>query len=605
MFALPMETAAHPDTLTTREEGDPLQTVLASPPIRPGDPSPDGYGKWYLRGSADTETKHVYRQSQDLINRDRYWILYNNQPPLDPADIINWVRVYKNPKTSPATVTGNVATGVSALAPSLHWEENVPGWRADQAIWVDFNTMSGDGSLSPDPDKDDSETGLVTADKNTTVKPGDRVAIAVNITTWGGGIWSDMAIGPRVDITYQFQSEEWTLEADGVTEKIHPVTGRRYRTWQNLDLTQHEGVWRLNPNLPLSGYSGRLQTHTLVYQFVVGEEHAILNKGPWLKRDFVYAADTGSDPKSWFNPGTGRTEGVHLLPGGPQPGNRRDPIDWLYGRPDGTLPSATAVKLWNTLVVTDTERLSWGSTATNNQSPGWSYHRWANNSDYTRSHRHIPMYEPEQKELIYYPKVVVGNTDVTTVSSSTAITDVPSGTQTGAFQVTLEFSEVQEINDFMVSRVTFDEVKSTTTGGPYPAVLTAPPWRSDIPVSGASVSIFVAHDVSEAGVDDFKEELTTALAAADPPWTVTALTYAGGIKLASLEGHGPATRYTLTLSPPLNVKGDVALQIPAGVVSDAAGNPNVASETVMISVDTKTALPLAVVDAPEVVSRHG
>ena len=53
------------------------------------------------------------------------------------------------------------------------------------------------------------------------------------------------------------------------------------------------------------------------------------------------------------------------------------------------------------------------------------------------------------------------------------------------------------------------------------------------------------------------------------------------------------------------MKGDVALQIPAGVVSDAAGTPNVASETVMISVDTKTALPLAVVDAPEVVLGTG
>ena len=602
-----METAAHPDTLTTREEGDPLKTVLATNPrINPGDPSPDGYGKWYLRGAADNERKHVYRQSQDLVNRDRYWILYNNQPPLDPADIINWVRVYKNPKTSPATVTGNVATGVSALSPSLHWEENVPGWSADQAIWVDFNTMSGDGSLSPDPDKDDSETGLVTADKNTTVKPGDRVAIAVNFTTWGGSIWSDMAIGPRVDITYQFQSEEWTYKADGVTEKKHPVTNSRYRTWQNIDLTHREGVWRLNPNLPLSNYSGRLQTHTLVYQFEVKPEHAILNKGPWLKRDFVYAADTGSDPTSEFRVGTGRTEGVHLLPGGPQPGNRRTPVDWLYGRPDGTLPSATAVKVWNTLASTAQERLRWGTTGTGlGQTPGWTYHRWGNNSDYTRHHRHIPMYDPEEKEVIFYPKVVVGNTDVTTVSTATEITDVPSGTQTGAFQVTLGFSEVQEIADFTVNRVTFEEVKSTTTGGPYPAVLTAPPWRSDIPVSGASVSIFVAHDVSEAGVNDFKEELTTALAAADPPWTVTALTYAGGIKLASLEGHGPATRYTLTLSPPLDVKGDVALQIPAGVVSDAAGNPNVASETVMISVDTKTALPLAVVEPPEVVLGTG
>ncbi|RKU37634.1 hypothetical protein C6495_01430, partial [Candidatus Poribacteria bacterium] len=182
---------------------------------------------------------------------------------------------------------------------------------------------------------------------------------------------------------------------------------------------------------------------------------------------------------------------------------------------------------------------------------------------------------------------------------------VPSGTQTGAFQVTLEFSEVQEINDFMVSRVTFDGVKSTTTGGPESVALTAPPLRHDISVPGDSVSIFVAHNVSPDGVATSQQSLTAALAAAEQPWTVTEMTYAGGIKIASLEGHGTATRYTVTLSPPLDVKGDVALQIPADAVLDVLGNGHAASETVMISVDTKTALPLAVVEPPEVVLGTG
>ena len=586
-----METAAHPDTLTTRDEGNPLTTELNS-----GNPAvavPEGGGKWYLRGSAaDNERKHIYRQTQDRTNRDRYWRLYANKPPQDPADIINWVRVYKNPKTSPATVTRNVATGALALSPSLHWEENVPGWRADQAIWVDFNTI--DGSLSPDPEKDDDETGLVTATENTTVKPGDRVAIAVNITTWSGGVWADMAIGPRQDIAYEWRRFDYPLDEDG-NRIDDPVTGQPEREWLDNVLTQHEGVWRLNPNLSVRSFDERFQplpagvSHTLVYQFVVGEEHAILNEGPWLKRDFYYVEDTGRDPASWFNPGTGQTEGQHLLPGGPRLGNRETPIDWLYGRPDGTLPSATAVKPWNTLVVTDTERLSWGAAGTNAQSRGWTRHRYRNDSDFTRSHRHTPMYEPEEKEVIFYPKVVVGNTDKTTVSTVPAITNVPTGIQTGAFQVTLAFSEVQEIADFTVNRVIHESYGT----------------REDIPVRGASVSIFVAHDVSDDGVATSQQSLTAALAAADPPWTVTEMTYAGGIKLASLEGHGTATQYTLTLSPPLDVKGDVALQIPAGVVSDAAGNPNGASETVMISVDTKTALPLAVVESPEVVLGTG
>ena len=611
MFALPMETAAHPDTLATREEGDPRITFGQR--NRPNDPVPEGGGAWYVDYAADTERKHRFDSVNVVGSPNPLRHTYANKPPQDPSEIINWVRVYKNPKTTPATdlteefhpqvprrlsakfpfwQVPNVATGPAYLRPSLHWEEADPMWIPETAIWVDFNTMSGDGSLLPDPAKD-GESGLVTADKNTTVKPGDRVAIAVNITTWGGEVQSDLAIGPRIDIPYEWPYQNFLRDENDMA--IRDAQGNQLYEWITRTLLQHEGVWRLNPNLALIAQDLTLNrisaglSHTLVYQFVVDEEHAILNEGPWLKYDFVYEPDEGKDQAHGFDPTTGSTGGLHLLEGGPQPGNRRDPVDWLYGRPDGTLPSATAVKPWNTLKVTDFLRLDWGATATKHQSPGWTYHRYANHRDFTRSHRHIPMYEPEEKEVIFYPKVVVGNTDVTTVSTTTAITDVPTGTQTAEFQVTLGFSEVQEIADFTVERVIHQNSGA----------------RRDIPVPGASVSIFVAHDVSEKGVNDFKEELTTALAAADPPWTVTALTYAGGIKLASLEGHGAATRYTLTLSPPLDVKGDVALQIPAGVVSDAAGNPNVASETVMISVDTKTALPLAVVEPPEVVLGTG
>ena len=594
VFALPMETTAHPDTPPLQDEGDPLKTLLANPPINPGDTSPEGYGQWYEDHSADAKPKHRYSSRSISGNPPRFWHMYSNKPVPDFADLINWVRVYKNPKTSPATVTGHVATGASALQPSLHWEENVPGWSADQAIWVDFNTMSGDGSLLPDPEKDDSETGLVTEKKNTTVKVGDRVAIAVNFTTWGGGISSDMAIGPRVDTTYEWQADPFARDAEG---NFLRRGGSRYRVWKNLNQIHREGVWRLNPNLPLtSGTTGH--THTLVYQFVVKPEHAILNaEGPWLKQDFYYVPDEGIDPGAGY-----RYDGPERTPHGVQhavEGNRKTAVDWLYGKPDGTLPKPTAVKVWNTLSPIDRERLNWNASGAKSQTPGWTYHRYSNHRDHTRSHRHVPMYDPAAKERIYYPKVVVGNTKKTTVSSSTAITDVPTGTQTGAFQVTLAFSEVQEIADFTVSRVTFEEVKSSTVEGPGSATLTPPPWRSDIPVSGASVTLFVAHDVSAAGVAKFQTSLTAALAAADPPWTVTALTYAGGAEIASLEGHGTATRYTLTLSPALGLKGDIALQIPAGVVSDVAGTPNVASETVMVSVDTS--LRLAAGAAVEIV----
>ncbi len=559
-------------------------------------------------------TDHRLRKlfEQNPADEDRFE--FQDAADVDFANIIEWVRVYKNPRTtmgSEFSSPGNylnsakfplrripgVATGLSYLQPSQQGENLDPMWSPQTAIWVDFDVVDGDGSLFEDPAKE-GESGLVTADKNTTVVAGDRVAIAVNITTWGGFVRSDLALGPHVDITYQFQEHTWALDEDG-NERIHPVTNNRYRIWQNSDQLHRERVWRLNPNLPLNAKDQTNTTpisvglsHTLVYQFVVGEEHALLNEGPWLKYDFVYEPDEGADPLPGtnFDPTMGATGGVEALEGGPTRGNRKDPVDWLYGKSDGTLPSSTAVKLWNTLASTDVEQINWEASGTEDESPGWTYHRYGNQSDYTRHHRHIPVYEPEQKELIYYPKVVVGNTDKTTVSTATAITDVPTGTQTGAFQVTLEFSEVQEIQDFMLSRVTFDGVKSAVTGGPESVALTAPPLRHDISVPGASVSIFVAHDVSEKGVNEFKEELTTALAAADPPWTVTAMTYAGGIKIASLERHSPATRYTVTLLPPLGVKGEFALQIPAGVVSDAAGIPNAASEAVMVSVDTSLRL---------------
>ena len=601
VFALPMETAAH--TEHTR---------------RPA-PSTD----WANYGYYGTRSRLPRPPYPDgTPDTQRY---FSQEPEFDDSsDVINWVRVYKNPKTTRATdlteelypgldrrllgkfpvwQVPNVETGPASLRPSLHWEEKDPMWNPETAIWVDFNTQTGDGGLIDTGEN----SGLVTADENTTVVPGDRVAIAVNFTTWGGFVKSDLALGPHVDITYQFQVHTWALDEDG-NERIHPVTNNRYRIWQNRDQLHRERVWRFNPNLPLNAKDQTNTTpisvglsHTLVYQFVVGEEHALLNEGPWLKYDFVYEPDEGADPPPGtnFDPTMGATGGVEALEGGPTRGNRKDPVDWLYGKSDGTLPSSTAVKLWNTLASTDVEQINWEASGTEDESPGWTYHRYGNQSDYTRHHRHIPVYEPEQKELIYYPKVVVGNTDKTTVSTTTAITDVPTGTQTGAFQVTLEFSEVQEIQDFMLSRVTFDGVKSAVTGGPESVALTAPPLRHDISVPGASVSIFLAHDVSEKGVNEFKEELTTALAAADPPWTVTAMTYAGGIKIASLERHSPATRYTVTLLPPLGVKGEFALQIPAGVVSDVAGTPNAASEAVMVSVDTS--LRLAAGAAVEVV----
>ena len=575
MFALPMETAAH--TLHRF--------------------SPD----------FDTADQNDYL-IDDERSQDGTWTL-------DVASIIKWVRVYKNPKTTPATAFSaeNVATGNSELLPSLHFEERDPMWDPDTAIWVDFDTVNGDGSLIDTGE----DSGLVTADENTTVKVGDRVAIAVKFTSWGGIAAPDMTIGPRQDITYGWQREEQLhLRDDQGNLRYHP-DNRPVQIPIQVEkaLSQREGPWRLNPNLQLrAGHQGK--EHVLVYQFVVRPEHAILNaEGPWLKLDFVTEfrvhpsntdlqglsppslADTGRNSHSigikptegvdWIHAATPNEAQTSGLPRAIPPNiHPRLRARWVKYAPGS--PSATAVKPWNTFLTSDIFRLDWG-VKTDAIYPGWTNHRAGNQNDATVSHFHIPLYDPAEKELIFYPKVVVGNTDVTTVSPVPEITNVPTGTQTGEFRVTLTFSEVQEIADFTVNRV----IHQTTRA------------RRDIPVSGDSVSIFVAHDVSEAGVAKFQTSLTAALAAADPPWTVTEMTYAGGADPASLGPHGTETRYTVTLSPPLGVKGEFALQIPADAVLDVIGNGHTASETVMVSVDTKTALPLAVVEPPEVVLGTG
>ena len=53
-----------------------------------------------------------------------------------------------------------------------------------------------------------------------------------------------------------------------------------------------------------------------------------------------------------------------------------------------------------------------------------------------------------------------------------------------------------------------------------------------------------------------------------------------------------------TFTPPLNFRGDVAVQVPAGVAMDLARNENLASNTLTVSVDN----PLRVVETPEIVA---
>ena len=126
---------------------------------------------------------------------------------------IRWIRIYKNPKTTPLSELQRVGTyhrwngppdlnpvvtppgfekRRARLFPSL-WKEYEPFWEGtaqladveDTYFWVDIDPGTGpsdpmSGGLLVDPNKP-GNSGRVTATENNTVVPGDIVAIAINV----------------------------------------------------------------------------------------------------------------------------------------------------------------------------------------------------------------------------------------------------------------------------------------------------------------------------------------------------------------------------------------------------------------------------------------
>ena len=537
------------------------------------------------------------------------------------SNIIQWIRIYKNPEMVPksqlkpagtnygyplftfeefpATKDGSALT--TYLYPSSYGPDYGPTAAQNPDIeWVKFHPADHPDDPGGLIDKGDN-SGLVTATENTSVKVGDIVAIAIRVKDLGAKALPHIAIGPL---------------------------GQKAYTTGNRTIPRPERKWRLAANLPIwpinragsqieprAGYE-----HTLVYHFVVTADHAddLNADGPWIKYGFdpyvPYRATGGA--RAWENePYHGNDQWPYNAndPYDPPRENPRqdyaklDPpgnivvqtigadtrrvavaFEWLYddlpvkeardsgrrllgvfGHPDPTSrPSPTSLKPFNTFTFNSIALNDWGVDAGHVGGfpvRGWAYHLINNTQDrnvankrselnfYT--HYHVPRYDTADKPHIFYPKLERPDTPATTAI------EVPGGTQTGEFTVTLRFSD-----------------------------------------NGA----FEGHHLSDEKVAAFKDKLTTALAAGEHPWTVTALTYAGGIVTAasnpSSRSLGGETRYTLTLSPPLGVKGAVELQIPANTVMDIAGSGNLAA-SVMVSVDTVAAL--SVVTPPEVVLGTG
>ena len=472
-------------------------------------------------------------------------------PSVPIQDMINWIRVYKNPlrvdvpgeQVSRARANNIPRAEFDGASPPVYdfSEYNLESVRfaylmpsyflePDQEVyWVKFDGKTGD--LFEDP-AEAGNSGLVTATDNTAVKVGDIVAIAVNITSWGGACTANLAIGP---------------------EETKPYVWVR-RNNPNVVIPREEGRWRLNANLPMwnSYYHDGLRnfviatnptttadaSHTLVYQFRVEPAHVALNsEGAWIKQKFVVEKrDTSTRALDRI----GLTGDV--LP-------QWAIIDWIWGEDIGVLPSATTVSPFNAFLTTERFPASWGGTAAAGPA-GWAYVLLqsalirSNNpteirrQQYGDNHRHVPMYDPALpgKEDIFYPKIERPGSRASTTM------DVPSGTQTGAFTVTLHFRDGE---------------------------------------------IFEGHNFSDASVDAFEEKLASALSSAG--WTVTSLTIPEVPQIASsgaeILSHSESTVYQLTLSPPLGAKDELELLIPENVVMDAGENGNFASASVTVPVD--------------------
>ena len=185
-----------------------LLTLLA-PPVESHDPLVHPLPFAGLTPDANSAHGHTYNLGYDNF-------FGGDLTAIHPKHFeIEWIRVYKNPKTTPmgdpnlkviddykkdSTVTNRIITAPgfpnrrARLFPSLwkHYEAILDGdttLAAEEAkgnfFWVDIDPGSGpsdpmSGGLLADKSKPGS-SGLVTATEHTTVVPGDIVAIAINV----------------------------------------------------------------------------------------------------------------------------------------------------------------------------------------------------------------------------------------------------------------------------------------------------------------------------------------------------------------------------------------------------------------------------------------
>ena len=627
---------------------------------------------------------------------------------------IQWIRVYKNPATmsldelreagdatagtsqfrrlKPPGVHPRVSTNYVVMPPDFEYRRArlFPSLRADfEEILTDDNVNLEDekhkffwvkiepGGGPSDPMSGGlvdtgANSGLVTATENTTVVPGDRVAIAINVkltyyeakyeyvnpttklfmseprsSPWTAPVLSTdsarrrypgAATHPRAEnlllhLPYFFKEGQrgidsghvWASNIDFVISG--PTSANEYRYVPVA--VEHElrnklaggaiiaamhlpEVGILNPNYPLEhaddgasiihsqidrslthtdlGHHNMDGYHTLVYQFEVTEAHLGLNaEGEWLKRrdgnvnpfnmpyedratqtDYAWATFASGPPTGSLHEerfGFWVTFDDEDVDSGGVNGKAGKPLEKFLD------PTAFMNKSYTeSYRQSDTDNV--GSSVTydkdlfdsnsdglidyllpidrDSSGPGLDpWHYMVRQSFYdtkASDFRHYlpPTYDDAAKGRIHYPRLVAQP-----VAAMTEI-DVPSGTQTGPFTLTLRFQE-------------------------------------DYGPDGKTAAY---HDVTS---EELLLTLQTALSAGVGDGTVT---------VSRPDAADAWLRYQVTVVPALGFKGEMTFQVPADTVfahTDLdASIGNVASNAVTVRVDT--VLPSLEVGAPEIVA---
>ena len=569
---------------------------------------------------------------------------------------IEWIRIYKNPKTTPlgdpklktvgdynkeGTVTNPVI--IHPDFPNRRARLFPSFWKDYEAIldgnttlaaeegnyfWVDIDS-DGDpsdptsGGLLADPNKPGS-SGLVTATEHTTVVPRDIVAIAINVKLHYYKAAKEFVDPSTGDFSLTARTANWGVSPYTLplwfkpgqkgpnpgdvwarnlpTDRLNKIAGGSIVAGVGIP-----GVGILNPNYPLErilpdgpvnynhvdsavtheewGHKNAHGYHTIVYQFKVEEAHESLNRlGEWLDGDgtivnpfnvpyvwpntnYEYAAfdpaypdgltyaqiqalhqgDFGfAVPFDAFTDARGRRwSDFHDVsaflagaPYDPNPDHSNPRTYRHYGISDilhaGTFVVDRALLDRNNDGLLDyfppIDQVRAGTTVA---------HYMVRRAFYAQSgtefpHRFPPTYDTA-KGAIHYPRVIEAY-----VAAKTEI-DVPSGTQTGPFRVTLRFQE--DYGDFQA-----------------------------LPAHATSDEVLAA--------------LRAALAAGIEHGTVTGLSRLGVVP--------DSTPYQVTVVPELGFKGELTLHVPADTV--VAQNSNLGNLAVTLTVPIDTTLPALVVE---------